>query len=311
MENSARSGPAVLDSLSVLVLAEDSVGYESPLLGQHGISFLVDARAGGERMRILVDIGQNPEALLFNMDKLGVDIGSIDAIFLTHCHYDHTGGLARIVAAIGKPGLPIFAHPGIFRPNFVETAQGRLHVGMRPEDSQSTLESLGARLALSDKPISLMRGLYSTGYVPRLSDFEGKGSSLKTLDDLGNPVPDGMEDDISLVASVQEGLVAITGCSHAGISNILRRAVEVAGGEDGTAEKGSAGGVRRIAAALGGLHLIEADNATVGKTAEALRDLVDGFVAAGHCTGFDAQTALRGALGGRFQPLRTGMRFSF
>jgi 7,8-dihydropterin-6-yl-methyl-4-(beta-D-ribofuranosyl)aminobenzene 5'-phosphate synthase len=303
MEEEARLGHGILDSFSVIVLAEDSVGYESPLLGQHGISFLADAQAGQRRMRVLVDVGQNPQALLFNMKTLDIDPGSIDAIFITHCHYDHTGGLARIVAAIGKPDLPVFAHPALFRPNFIDTPQGRLEVGVRPEDSQEVLKALGVRLVLSDEPIVLMPGLYSSGYVPRLSNFESRGSALKTLDDLGNPVFDPMEDDISLVAAAPRGIVVLTGCSHAGIANIIMRAKKLA------AEAG--GGEPRIEAALGGLHLIESDNATIEKTTLALRDLVEGIVAAGHCTGFEAQIALRGALGDRFKPLRTGMRFNF
>ena len=103
-----------LDGLRVTVLAEDSVMYESPYLGQHGISLLLESRAGATVRNILVDVAQNPQALLQNMDLLGVQPRSIDAIVITHCHYDHTQGLVRILEATGKKDLPVIVHPEPF-----------------------------------------------------------------------------------------------------------------------------------------------------------------------------------------------------
>ena len=98
----------MLDRLTVTVLAEDSVPYESPLLGQHGVSYWLEAEREGVTRHILVDVGQNPDALLHNIEKLGVPLGCTDAVVLTHCHYDHTQGLARILEATGRADLPGF-----------------------------------------------------------------------------------------------------------------------------------------------------------------------------------------------------------
>ncbi len=92
----------VLDNLRIAVLAEDSVLYESPYLGQHGVSFLVEGVSGRKTKRILVDVGQNSEALLYNMRIMGISPSVIDAIVLTHCHYDHTQGVAHILRETGK-----------------------------------------------------------------------------------------------------------------------------------------------------------------------------------------------------------------
>jgi 7,8-dihydropterin-6-yl-methyl-4-(beta-D-ribofuranosyl)aminobenzene 5'-phosphate synthase len=91
-----------LDSLKITVLAEDSVLYESPYLGQHGVSFLLEGASGKERKNILVDVGQNSEALLHNMKIMGISPSIIDAVVLTHCHYDHTQGIANMLRQIGK-----------------------------------------------------------------------------------------------------------------------------------------------------------------------------------------------------------------
>ncbi|MEQ2130643.1 MBL fold metallo-hydrolase [Caldanaerobacter subterraneus KAk] len=82
----------MLEKLIITVLAEDSVLYESPFLGQHGVCFFVEAY-GKEKRNILIDVGQNIQAIAHNMELMGISFKEIDAIVLTHCHYDHTQGI--------------------------------------------------------------------------------------------------------------------------------------------------------------------------------------------------------------------------
>jgi len=285
----------LLSSLKITVLAEDSVQYESPLLGQHGISFLLEARMQDVCRRILVDVGQNPSALLHNMRLLGIQPSIIDALFLTHCHYDHTQGTVEVLKAIGKRGFPVVAHPDTFRPHFVKDPYLR-HVGVMPEDSRTKIEEAGGFLFLTTDPFPFVPGITTTGEVRRQTDFEEVGIALFTLVD-GRLVQDGMMDDISLVAQVQDkGLVIVTGCSHAGIVNIVKHSVEQTG-------------ENRIAAILGGFHLLAASEERIGRTAEALSQFDIELISAGHCTGFKAQAALYQTFKDRFKPLQTGMTF--
>lgn len=285
-----------LDRLELLVLAEDSVDYESPCLGQHGLSVLLRARSGAGERSFLFDVGQRPDALLGNCGLLGVDPRSIDGIVLSHCHYDHTGGLAEILRAIGRRGLPVVAHPSIFRPNLV--AGSMRSVGMRPEDSRKRLVEAGAELLLSAGPVELMPGLRTTGEIRRRNDFEGPGSALLTAGE-GGLEPDAMRDDISLVARVGSmPPIVLTGCAHAGIANILGQVAEAEGG-------------RAFENVLGGFHLVEAPEERIRRTVEALAAFDLRALAAGHCTGFRAQAALYAAFGSRFVPLRTGTRIAY
>lgn len=286
----------MLDKLTVTVLAEDSVPYESPLLGQHGVSFWLEAERSGITKRILVDVGQNPEALLFNVGKLGIPLREADAVVLTHCHYDHTQGLTRILEAIGRKNVPVIAHPALFRLNFV-TDPFFQHVGVMQGDRAEDLRAAGAELVLVSGPLQLMPGLSTTGEVPRVTDFEEVGIALSTLDENGRVVPDSMPDDLSLAARIEgKGLALVTGCSHAGIINILRHVLTP--GE-------------KLEAVIGGLHLVEAPDERIEKTVEALAGYSPSLVAAGHCTGFRAQAALYRVLGKRFTPLGSGAVFRF
>lgn len=284
-----------LDYLKILVLAEDTVPYESPLLGQHGISFLLEAQTGQVSRRIVVDVGQNPEALRHNIRVLGVNPGDIDIVVITHCHYDHTLGIAALLSDIGRKDVPVVAHPDSFRLNFITDPYLR-HVGVMQGDEPSDIISKGGRLYLTRDPLQLMPGLSTTGEVPRVTDFEEVGISLYTIKN-EKVETDNMLDDMSLVASVKGcGIVVITGCSHAGIVNIVRHAMAMCPGE-------------KLDGVVGGFHLVEATDDRIERTAQELARLNPRWVAAGHCTGFRAQTVFATTLKDRFTPLSSGREF--
>ena len=286
-----------LDSLHVTVVAEDSVLYESPLLGQHGISLFLEARRGVEEKHILVDVAQNPDALLENMKLLGIQPQSIDMIVITHCHYDHTQGLVRILEEIRRTDVPVVAHPDLFRLNFVEEPFLR-HVGVMSGDARDKIAAHGGTLFESRRSLQLLPGLFTSGEIERSTDFEEVGIALKTIVE-GEIVEDTMPDDLSLFARIRDrGSVILTGCSHAGVVNICRQCKKMT-------DQGP------IEALIGGFHLVEASSERITKTVDALRQLEIGSVLAGHCTGFPAQSELFRVFGEDFTPLRTGMRIAF
>jgi 7,8-dihydropterin-6-yl-methyl-4-(beta-D-ribofuranosyl)aminobenzene 5'-phosphate synthase len=287
-----------LDKLVVTIVAEDSVLYESPYWGQHGISFFLEAYKDDLKSNVLVDVAQSPEALLHNMGLLNISPPSIDAIVLTHCHYDHTQGIVEILKAIGKKDLPVIAHPSLFRLNFV-TSPFLRHVGVMNSDSKEKINESGGTLFLTGDSLQIMPGLITTGEVPRQTDFEEVGMPLETITGDDRIAEDEMEDDLSVLANVRgKGIVVLSGCSHAGIVNIVKHSVEITK-------------VNKIRAVLGGLHLIEAPLERIQKTARALSKFDIGLIPAGHCTGFEAQVELYNTFKKRFLPLHTGMKFEF
>ncbi|MDX9801210.1 MAG: MBL fold metallo-hydrolase [Spirochaetia bacterium] len=288
-----------LDELEVIVMCEDSVQYESPFLGQHGISLLARGISAGISRSILMDVGQNPDALLENFNVMNIDPAEIDSIVLTHCHYDHTQGLTEILKAIGKKDLPVIAHPSIFRLNFITSPYLR-NVGVMMGDSKENLREAGGELFLTADPLQLMSGLFTTGEIKRVTDFEEVGISLSTIDE-GHVKPDAMMDDISITACVKgKAPVILTGCSHAGIVNIVTQVSRMCGG-----------GKRDFECVMGGFHLVEAPDERIKKTTEALKKFSIKSIYAGHCTGFRAQASLYSAFGPAFSPLQTGMTFKF
>ncbi len=276
--------------LGIYVLAEDYAGYNSPFLAQHGISFLIETDSG----RLLFDTASYSEPIIFNMRTLGIDL-AIDKIVLSHNHFDHTGGLLGLLKYINRK-VAIFAHPNIFKVSFA-TETKFTYVGIpNLREIREEIERLGGTWILSRDPIVLMPGVFTLGEIKEKEKvyFERAATiSLHRLED-GRIVRDNVEDEVGLGIATEKGLVVVSGCSHPGIVSMTLKAMKISG--------------YRAYAVVGGFHLIEADEARIGGTIRALRDLGVEKVYTGHCTGLKAESMFLEEYGvGGFEKLHSGM----
>lgn len=284
-----------VDSVRIVTILDDYAGYETSFLAQHGIAIMIEACSEGVCKRILMDTGQSALPILHNMKLLDIDPASIDAVVLSHCHYDHTEGLADTLKAIGRKDIPVIAHTSIFRPNYVFKPFIR-NIGVVKENGRKAIEDAGGLLVLVDEPFEIMPGVITTGVVPRKRDFEKQGIGTYNLE-AGHITPDEILDDLSLAVKVKgKGLAVISGCSHAWIVNIIDWSKEL------TAEP-------RVDVVIGGFHLIEASAERIEKTAQVLKSLEVGRVITGHCTGLAALCEFSKVLGDRFEQLHVGTTF--
>ena len=81
------------------------------LRAEHGLSLLVEVERGGAQQSLLYDAGLGRDTALHNMDVLGVGLGDLRAVVLSHGHSDHHGGLEGMVRRAGRAGLPLVLHP--------------------------------------------------------------------------------------------------------------------------------------------------------------------------------------------------------
>lgn len=287
----------VLDALRVTVLMEDTAAYDTGFLSQHGVSFLLETWNENAMKTILFDTGQSAEPLLRNMELLGKEPSDIDIIFLSHCHFDHTGGLLGILKAIGRSSVPVVAHPAIFRPCFSVNPILR-SFGMRPDCSPEAIRAAGGDMIMTDDPLPLLTGVLTTGEIKKRTAFEQKLTLSAMTIENGRLLPDQMLDDISLVFIVGEELIVVSGCSHAGIVSIAETAVRLTG-------------IDKIAAIIGGFHLVNADDERIGKTIDDISVMKAAEIYTGHCTGFKAEVKMSTDLGKRFRKLQTGMIINF
>ncbi|MCD6349014.1 MAG: MBL fold metallo-hydrolase [Candidatus Korarchaeota archaeon] len=278
-----------VELLEVYVLAEE---HASGLFwAQHGISFLLKVWIDDEVYKLLFDTGNSWEPIRHNLSLLRETIDDLKALVLSHRHYDHTGGLEGLLKDLGRP-LPIVAHPEIFRPNFALPLR-EIGIPLRREET----EALGGRLILSRDPIEVLSNVITTGEVPRVTELEREMTiETYTVDESGRLVRDPMMDDISLIVKMEGGSIVITGCSHAGIVNIVRRAIDLAG---------------PVKAVVGGFHLVGASEERIEGSVRALKDLGVRQVITGHCTGLAAECAFRREFGEYFRQLAVGITLRF
>ncbi len=288
-----------VSNLKAYVIAEDYAGYESPLLAQHGISMLLETHSSSLRktFRMLFDVANNSDALLYNMKLLNIDPKTIDAIVISHCHWDHTGGLMGILKEIKGENVPIIAHPSIFRPNFVLEPYLK-HEGVPYDCTPENIESLGFKLILTKSPVKIVDGIITSGEIERTVDFEKGGIFTYTIVN-GEMAPDEMMDDMALIVNVKDkGLLVFTGCGHAGIVNTVLHAMKITG-------------VKRVHAVFGGFHLISANEDRIRKTVDELRKIGVEEVYTGHCTGFRANIEFYEKYGEKFHRIHSGYTVTF
>ncbi|MBW8800537.1 MAG: MBL fold metallo-hydrolase [Streptomyces sp.] len=254
------------------------------LRAEHGFSALVTVRNGNASSTLLFDTGASPDALAVNAERLGIDVGGLQGVVLSHGHFDHAGGFDGLARLRGRSGLPLTVHPAIWTRRRLQLPAGQ---GLElPTLSRGALEREGFEVIERRQPSLLAGRILITGEVDRVTDFEhGMPQAHQAWDGNGWRHDPTVIDDQALVINVRgRGLVIVTGCGHAGVVNIVRHAMRLTG-------------VTRLLALIGGFHLSgPAFEPVIAPTVAALTELAPALMVPGHCTGWRAQHTLAAAL---------------
>jgi len=267
------------------------------LVAEHGFSALLEIRRGERTTRVLYDAGLTPFGVRDNMRRLDVDLRDVEALVMSHGHFDHTTGLEGVLGELGRSGVPMVLHPDFWTRRRLKL-EGTEHIEV-PTPSRAFVEGSGVQVIEEDAPSLLFEGgLLVTGEVDRTTDYE-PGMPNQQAWRAGDWVDDHLvaDDQAALINVAGKGLVVITGCGHSGIVNITRYAQKLTG-------------IAQIYALIGGFHLAGKTYAPIiGQVVDAIAEFSPELIVPAHCTGWDAQVALAERLPRAFTPNAVGATF--
>jgi 7,8-dihydropterin-6-yl-methyl-4-(beta-D-ribofuranosyl)aminobenzene 5'-phosphate synthase len=272
----------------------------------HGLSCLLTLRSGDSVRTVLFDTGPEDRTFEQNVSRLGIDLGPVEAMVLSHGHWDHAGAMLRALQLVrdrnGGRDVPCYMHPDMFRSRASKQADGSFRL-MEDVPSVAALTAHGGQV-ITTRNAQLVAGdmAFVSGEIPRRSGFETglPGQHRRTEDGAGWEPDELLLDERFVALHVQgKGLVVLTACSHAGVINVLAHARDCFPGV-------------KLHAVLGGLHLSGINERVIPQTVAALGDFGLDVIAAGHCTGWRAMTALANRFADRkLVPLAVGKRLRF
>jgi 7,8-dihydropterin-6-yl-methyl-4-(beta-D-ribofuranosyl)aminobenzene 5'-phosphate synthase len=265
---------------------------------EHGFSLLIKIFYKESPHTILFDTGLSAEGVVNNARRMGVELTDVECVVLSHGHYDHFGGLAKVSKVIGKEDLPIIVHDDVFKTRGVINSDGSMReYPIFPSENQ-----ISPAMYLQRKHPTLLgdKTVLVSGEIPRKTVFE-EGFKRHYAFSGGKWLPDPwIWDDQAVIINVrQKGLVVATGCAHAGIVNTTLFAQQVTG-------------VAKIFSIMGGFHLAGKYCETrINQTVKMLQELNPEIIVPMHCTGWRGKCSLSEAMPHAFVSNSVGNRYCF
>jgi 7,8-dihydropterin-6-yl-methyl-4-(beta-D-ribofuranosyl)aminobenzene 5'-phosphate synthase len=287
------------------------------LQNEWGLSLHLESVRSTETRQVLIDFGFTPETLNNNLELMNIDPAKLDALLLTHGHYDHFGGMVGFLNKHGprlKPDLPfVLGGEECFCTRETGPVNAPSNFGAL---DRKAISKSGVRIVFAERPSTLAGHGFTTGSIPLMSfekgsqtsrmrvgvQAEGLGCAAEGLSEEKRQltlVPDDFQHEQATCFNVKgKGLVVLTSCGHRGIVNSVRGAMRVSG-------------INKIHAVVGGFHLMPMPDGYVRDTVAALKELNPDYLVPMHCTGTPFYEMAKQEMAGRVLLSSTGSKFVF
>lgn len=256
-------------SLKITTLIENNQGEHLGLKIEHGLSFFIEK----DGKTLLFDTGQSG-AFIENAQQLKIKLEDLQYVVLSHGHYDHSGGLRSLVEKAKNFEL-VFGE-GFFKEKYGYFNNSYEYLGNNFDELFLAKKGVPYRSVSADVT-ELFPGMFIITNFPRLHEDEVISPRFQLLKD-GKFRQDLFEDEVMLAMDTEKGLVALLGCAHPGMRNML----------DFTEKKLG----KSIYAVLGGTHLVESAHDSRSRSLDYFKEKNIEVVGVSHCTGKEAMEIL-------------------
>ena len=266
---------------------------------EHGLAYHVETVVNNQSHCFLFDFGFDFHGIKRNLDLLKVKLNSIEALALSHDHFDHQSALLELLNTERgniRQGIPFYIGENFFTGTAMRTTDGNIVSlsALKRED----IEELGlVKIVEVKAPTPIVQGAYLTGSIKRITDYEQippafvvkKGESF---------VQEDFNGEQAIVSIVKgKGLVVLSACAHRGIVNTVKHAQKITG-------------IDKVHAVIGGFHLTGAKTEIIQKTIEGIKDIRPDYIVPTHCTGFEAVSAFAREMSDQFILNTAGTRYT-
>lgn len=255
--------------IRITALMDNKTSNPERYVAEHGLSFYIEY---GDNT-ILFDCGKTG-AFLENAKTLAIDMSRLDAVAISHGHYDHAGGYRNLLEA-GLAPEKLFVGKDYFEPKYALEADGLRD--LTPNWDRNDIHRDHITCHMVEDALEIFPGGYLINGFPRTYEFETIPERFVQKGGDGW-IHDDFSDEICLALTTEKGIVLVVGCSHPGILNMVNHVHAVM--------------QRPVWAIFGGTHLVEADTERIEATVATLKQMGLELLGLCHCTGEKAVTAI-------------------
>lgn len=243
--------------MKATLLLENNSLFGTRYLAEHGFSLYIE----DEHTRILYDTGYS-FPFIKNAVKMGIDLTQLDYIIISHAHRDHSGGVKYLIkyyqdnAVMHRPTMLVTGEDIFYRRRFIN--EENRECGF---DTDIDIIEKYFKLEYEPNVRWLTSNIVYLGKIPRLNSFEGRVPQTPKILIDGRWEDDYVYDDTQIAYKHKNGdeVSVFSGCSHAGICNIMEYAKKVTG-------------ATRVNTFLGGLHLQNPPEEVIANTVEYVKN---------------------------------------